>query len=331
MTSVDQVFTQAHKISPFLVAILDAVIDGGKLVASGSGSQEFFSDLKDLLSVEHIPMDNVSGFRRLGDRDLLFVVGSSVENLVKINALTGCQVVSISNVDIDTSLSDYQLNENEFRKSLAQIPSLVSVALGLYARSDFELSYLNKALFLDRDGVVVKDIHYLHDPQQVELNPGLVSTLRRARHQGFKLFVVTNQSGLGREMYSFEQYDQVTERMQELLAAEGLFFDRILKSSYYEGSVRSFGLRKKSWRKPRPGMIHSLAREYSIDLSQSLMVGDTATDLMAAALAQVGKIFLLQSHRTPVESDKWDFWLSATGLHSKVKAAKISSLEEIFA
>ncbi|MGZ5279648.1 MAG: D-glycero-alpha-D-manno-heptose-1,7-bisphosphate 7-phosphatase, partial [Pseudobdellovibrionaceae bacterium] len=188
----------------------------------------------------------------------------------------------------------------------------------------------NPALFLDRDGVVIEDIDYIREANQVKIRPDVREVIEKARQKNFRIVIVTNQSGIGRGMISWEQYDQVTLKMQSLLAKDGLFVDRIMRAPFYEQSILPEGLVRRSLRKPRPGMIHLAASELRIDLGQSILVGDTATDLMAGVLAGIPKVYLLKSHRTSEELKKWREWPLLSRSSVGLASIEISSLGEVF-
>ena len=156
--------------------------------------------------------------------------------------------------------------------------------------------------------MVIDFVDYIRSPDQVKLVPGISVLLRQAREKGFAVVVVTNQAGIGREYYSWSSYDAVTARMQELLAAQGVWIDRIVCSAYIPVSQRHYGLMRRSLRKPRAGMILSVAEDLGIDVRKSVMVGDFATDLMAAAIAGMGKVFLLRTENYQREITKWKSW-----------------------
>jgi D-glycero-D-manno-heptose 1,7-bisphosphate phosphatase len=131
-------------------------------------------------------------------------------------------------------------------------------------------------LFLDRDGTLMEDPGYVSRPDQVRLIPGITGALKRFRDAGYALVVVTNQSGIGRGLYTWDDYDAVAARLEKLLAAEGISFDAVLACSHApdEGC---------DWRKPAPGMIREAATLLSLDLGRSLLAGDKLSDLEAAA------------------------------------------------
>ena len=136
------------------------------------------------------------------------------------------------------------------------------------------------ALFLDRDGTLIEDPGYNADPDRVRLFPGVAGSLRAFRAAGYALVVVTNQSGIGRGLYNWQDYDAVAERLDALLAVEGVAFDAVLACSHAPGDEAPC-----DWRKPAPGMIREAASLLSLELPRSLLVGDKLTDLRAAEAA----------------------------------------------
>jgi D-glycero-D-manno-heptose 1,7-bisphosphate phosphatase len=137
------------------------------------------------------------------------------------------------------------------------------------------------ALFLDRDGVMIEDRDYLCNPTDVELIPGCAGLLRWAVECGLATVVVTNQSGIGRGLFGWRDYELVEQRMLDLLALEGAGVDAVLANAAVPGAAGP----GNSWRKPRPGMLLAAAEALNIDLKHSIVVGDKATDLAAGLAA----------------------------------------------
>lgn len=134
------------------------------------------------------------------------------------------------------------------------------------------------ALFLDRDGTLIEDPGYLSDADDVRLLPGVTATLRRFAEAGHALVVVTNQSGIGRGYYGWDDYEAVSARFRDLLTAEGV----VLDAEYACGHAPETGC---GWRKPAPGMILAASEALGLDLTRSLLAGDKSIDIGAAAAA----------------------------------------------
>lgn len=143
------------------------------------------------------------------------------------------------------------------------------------------------AVFVDRDNTLIKDPGFIDRPEQVELLPGTADALSRMRACGYRLIVVSNQSGVARGLIREEQLAQVHDRLRELLAAQGVVVDAIYACPYLDGDqavVRKYR-RDSPLRKPRPGMLLQAACERDLDLARSWMIGDRATDVEAGAAA----------------------------------------------
>jgi len=139
------------------------------------------------------------------------------------------------------------------------------------------------ALFVDRDGTVIEDPGYIDDPDKVRLIPGAAATLRRFHDAGFALILVTNQSGIGRGLYGWADYEAVAARLRALLAAEGVAFDAELACAHSPDAGCA-------WRKPAPGMILEAAARLSLDLRHSVLAGDKLSDLEAGAAAGIPRL-----------------------------------------
>jgi D-glycero-D-manno-heptose 1,7-bisphosphate phosphatase len=139
---------------------------------------------------------------------------------------------------------------------------------------------VNRALFLDRDGTLIVDKVYLADPRGVELLAGAAEGLRRARTLGFKLFLFTNQSGIGRGLHTLEDTHRVNARMQEMLGLPEPVFDGICIAPEAPGQPSDY-------RKPSPRFIHEMVLEHALDTSACWMVGDAPADVAAALAAGI--------------------------------------------
>ncbi len=140
---------------------------------------------------------------------------------------------------------------------------------------------MSKGLFLDRDGTLILDKHYLADPAGVELIPGVVDGLRRARSLGYKLFLFTNQSGIGRGLHTLDDVLRVNARMEELLGLPHPLFTDICIAP--ESSDQP-----PVYRKPSPRFIVETIARHSLDLTQCWMVGDREGDIQAGLNAKIG-------------------------------------------
>lgn len=142
-----------------------------------------------------------------------------------------------------------------------------------------------KAVFLDRDDTLIEDPGYLNDPAQVKLLPGVELAIRSLHQAGYKLIVVTNQSGIARGMLTEATLELIHAEMRRQLAEKGAHLDAIYFCPFHpEGTVEPYGV-ESELRKPQPGMLLQAARELELDLSASWMVGDGPRDIEAGLRA----------------------------------------------
>jgi D-glycero-D-manno-heptose 1,7-bisphosphate phosphatase len=139
---------------------------------------------------------------------------------------------------------------------------------------------MSKALFLDRDGTLILDKHYLADPAGVELIPGVATALARARELGYRLFLFTNQSGIARGLHTLEDTLRCNTRMEELLGLPVPLFDDICIAP--EGPDEP-----ALYRKPSPRFILESIARHRLDPAQCWMIGDREADIQAGLNAKV--------------------------------------------
>lgn len=130
----------------------------------------------------------------------------------------------------------------------------------------------SRAVFLDRDGTLNVERNYLSDPAKLDLFPGTGSALGRLQDAGFRLFIVTNQSGIGRGYYTEADMHRVNARLAELLAADGV---RIEKTYFAPEAPEQ----PSRGRKPSPQFLFDARDEFGLDLARSYMIGDKLIDL----------------------------------------------------
>jgi D-glycero-D-manno-heptose 1,7-bisphosphate phosphatase len=137
-----------------------------------------------------------------------------------------------------------------------------------------------RALFLDRDGTLIVDKVYLADPAGVELIPGAADALHRARALGYKLFLFTNQSGIGRGYHTMQDTHRVNARLEELLGPPRPAFDGICIAPEAPDQPAVY-------RKPSPKYILEMVAQHGLDPAQCYLVGDSAADIQAARNAGI--------------------------------------------
>jgi len=140
---------------------------------------------------------------------------------------------------------------------------------------------LSAAVFIDRDGTIIEDADYCSQPKQVKVFPDVPQALRRLISNGFKLIVITNQSGIGRGFFTVDEYRSVESEVSRQLG-HGL-----IAATYFCPDVPG---QISSHRKPSPGMILQAKRDHQIDLTRSFFIGDKEIDVECGRNAGVRTI-----------------------------------------
>ena len=152
-----------------------------------------------------------------------------------------------------------------------------------------------RALLMDRDGTLIEDVGYPRDPDQVRLLPGAAAALAELSRLGFRLALVSNQSGIGRGLITAADAERVHRRLVDLLAQSGV----VLSTSCYCPHAPDAGC---ECRKPRPGMLLRALRDLRLDACRCFMVGDKASDVEAGRRAGCPTILFGRGRTTPART-----------------------------
>jgi D-glycero-D-manno-heptose 1,7-bisphosphate phosphatase len=144
-----------------------------------------------------------------------------------------------------------------------------------------------RAVFLDRDGVLNEDRGYVSRPEDFAWIPGSINALRALGRAGWRIVVVTNQSGIARGLFGPAEYDNLTSWMHAELAPHGVTLDGVYHCPHLPDAPLAAWHRQCECRKPAPGMLRRAARDLKIDLSASVMIGDKPSDILAGRAAGV--------------------------------------------
>jgi len=156
----------------------------------------------------------------------------------------------------------------------------------------------NKALFLDRDGVVNVDHGYVYQPEKFEFIPGVFSACKAFVDAGFKLIIVTNQSGIGRGYYNEDDFQSLTEWMVSQFLKNNVTVTDVYYCPHHPKKAQPEYLKDCNCRKPAPGMLYQGIKEHNINPDLSIMVGDKLSDLQAAKAANIATRVLVRSGKT---------------------------------
>lgn len=161
----------------------------------------------------------------------------------------------------------------------------------------------NRAVFLDRDGVINVEREYLWRVDDFAFVPGVVEAMRRLSRAGWKLVVVTNQSGIARGFYDEAAYQRLTAHMRTELAAAGVQLDAVLHCPHLPDAPMAAYRRVCDCRKPAPGLLRQAAGALSLDLTRCVLVGDKLSDLQAGRAAGLARCWLVRSGHAVSPSD----------------------------
>jgi D-glycero-D-manno-heptose 1,7-bisphosphate phosphatase len=147
---------------------------------------------------------------------------------------------------------------------------------------------MKRAVFLDRDGTLIEDKDYLHRPDDVAFFPGAIDALRRLQDEGFLLFIVTNQSGIGRGYFTMEDCAKVHRHIEQKLGESGVRLTKI----YIAPEAPD---RPSRGRKPSPKFLFDARDEFGVDLTRSYMIGDKLIDLECGWNAKARQSILVRT------------------------------------
>lgn len=165
---------------------------------------------------------------------------------------------------------------------------------------------MKAAVFIDRDGTLNEEVGYLHEPTDVLLIQGAAGAIARLNALGIPVIVVTNQAGIGRGKYGWEDFQAVMDHMALLLKGEHAHFDGIYAAPHHEKGLGEYAHPEHPDRKPNPGMLLRAAIEHGLDLSRSWMIGDKAIDLEAGRKAGCRVALVLTGYGKEVDRDLAD-------------------------
>lgn len=164
------------------------------------------------------------------------------------------------------------------------------------------LSQKQKAIFLDRDGTINKSNGFITNPEQFELIPGVAESIKQINNSGYLAIVVTNQPVIARGDCTFEELQEIHNKMETELGKEGAFIDGLYFCPHhtdkgYEGERPEYKC-NCDCRKPKPGLIYKAAQDFNIDISQSFMIGDGKNDVEAGKSAGCKDSFLVNKDKS---------------------------------
>lgn len=149
-----------------------------------------------------------------------------------------------------------------------------------------------KAIFLDRDGTIIKEKHYLHTPEDVELEKNCLNALQKLKKAGYVFVIVTNQAGIAKGIFTTEDHDKTKQRLLEILKEHGIEIEKYYFCPHHpDAKIEQYKLDSFD-RKPNPGMLINAINDLNIDPQRSYMVGDKLIDIQAGQSLHIKSILV---------------------------------------
>jgi D-glycero-D-manno-heptose 1,7-bisphosphate phosphatase len=152
----------------------------------------------------------------------------------------------------------------------------------------------HKCVFLDRDGVVIEDIGYISNINDIKFVDGALKTLSYLKKKEYLIGIVTNQSGIARGFFTEKDFINFQNYLNQLLIDRGIEIDFVIACPYLDEGYPPYNL-DHEFRKPQPGMINEVCKRIKIDKVESFLVGDRLTDIESAKRAGLRRSFLLKN------------------------------------
>jgi D-glycero-D-manno-heptose 1,7-bisphosphate phosphatase len=205
-----------------------------------------------------------------------------------------CKTQTLSDMRGCLTLAVQRLNRLE--KGLTSMQSPPEIDRGVFAcRYTQTLFHGRPGLFLDRDGVIVEEVNYLHRVEDIVFIPGVAEAIARANQASIPVIMVTNQAGIGRGHFRWKDFHAVQHGIFRHCKAHSAHLDMVLACAYHAKGFGAYKTADHPWRKPRPGMLLEAARVMGSDLARSFIVGDCLSDLEAGHAAGLADGALVQT------------------------------------
>lgn len=165
----------------------------------------------------------------------------------------------------------------------------------------------NKALFLDRDGVINKDYGYVYQINKFDLIDNIKILIKAAKAKGYKIIVVTNQAGIGRGFFSEDDFENLTNYMKDLFLKDKCAIDAVYYCPYHSTEGVGKYLKNSNDRKPNPGMLLKAKKKFNLDMNKSILIGDKFSDIEAGIKSSVKTNILFKNNNIKNINKNYEF------------------------
>lgn len=187
----------------------------------------------------------------------------------------------------------------------------------------------SNAIFLDRDGVINKDIKYLYKSEDFVFLPEIFELCNFFIARNYKIFVITNQSGIARGFFSEQDFKELNTWMLKKFMENGVTISKVYFDPTHLDGVKKEYTRASFDRKPNPGMILNAEKEFNLDLKNSILIGDKDSDILCGINAKVGKNYKLFSKEYPEDDNIYKKEYSSSKLIQVKNLKDIIKLEKL--
>ncbi len=162
------------------------------------------------------------------------------------------------------------------------------------------------AVFLDRDGTIIKLVNYIKDPKDVELIEGAAEAIKELNRTDLLVLMVTNQAGVAKGYFTIQDVDSINAKMEQLIQEGGGYLDDIYICPHHPSEGETNFTCDCDCRKPKPGLLQEAAQEYGLSLDRCWIVGDNKSDIAAGKAAGVKTILVRTGHGADMEKEMAD-------------------------
>lgn len=237
--------------------------------------------------------NNVNAALFIFSPKILEVIEPGVKSHIEKNVLPAC---------LKAGMSLYGYKSFEYIKDMGTPDRYYAVCDDVTSGKVTGLNRSNKrkAVFLDRDGVINKEVNLLNKPEQIELIEGAAEAIRHINGKGYLAIVVTNQPVIARNLCSLEELDYIHATLETILGREGAYLNAIYYCPHHPD--KGYPEERPEYkiecdcRKPKPGMLLRAAENWNIDIAESYMIGDSVRDIAAGDAAGVKKCILINTN-----------------------------------
>lgn len=180
-----------------------------------------------------------------------------------------------------------------------------------------------KNILLDRDGTIIYEKYYLHNPEDVEFLPHVISTLKQMTDKQLKLFLITNQSGIGRGYFSLKDYYLVESKIDEFFAKHQIKFQEYLFCPHSPND-------NCNCRKPKIGLWKKIKDKYNLDTNKTIMIGDKICDIKFGYNAKLSLNILLLTGHGKKEALRYNLALTSNYILTKFNDKKLIIAKDLY-